>query len=79
MREIARFNKTFKTEILIERDTERERERQAHVRELARLEEASFTGETLGETCVSASDVRGIFPLRRTFDEQIRGCIRTLE
>ena len=66
-------------EIQRERERERERERQAHVRELARLEEASFTGETLGETCVSASDVRGIFPLRRTFDEQIRGCIRTLE
>lgn len=75
MREIVRFNKTFKTETLIERDTERER--RMHIRELARPEEAPFTEKTLGETRVSASDVRGIFPLRRTFDEQIRGYIRT--
>lgn len=51
MREIARFNKTFKTETLIER------ERQAHVRELTHPEEAPFTEKTLREMRVSASDV----------------------
>jgi len=55
-----------------EREREREKERGAHVRELARPEKAAFTEGTLGETRVSASDVRDIFPLRQTFDEQNR-------